>query len=216
MSESERLARLREIARARAMGADPAHDFQHVERVARTARCVAEAEGARVEIAVAAALLHELFNYPKAHPDSARSGEVCAEHAAEVLRAERWAEPDVAAIAHCIRVHPFSRGLPAETPEAAVLQDADRLDAIGAIGIARCFATTAVMGRPFYAVEDPFCAAREPDDKQWAVDHFYRKLLKIEGSLNTPSARAIAAERSSFMRDFLSQLARELGPLQKV
>jgi uncharacterized protein len=107
-------------------------------------------------------------------------------------------------------VHPFSLGVVPTTIEAKVLQDADRLDAIGAIGIARCFATTSVMKRPFYNPEDPFCAKREPDDKSWGLDHFYRKLLRIQDQLHTETARTMARERTAFMQAFLDQLAREL------
>jgi uncharacterized protein len=207
---SDLLARLDAIARARGTGLDPAHDYLHVARVARTARVLAMAEKANLEIAVAAALLHELFNYPKGHPDSPRSGEVCAEHAAEVLRAEGCEAELVSAVAHAIRVHPFSRGLRPGTLEAAVLQDADRLDAIGAIGIARCFATGSVMGVPFYAEDDPFATARPPEDKRYSVDHFPAKLLKIAATLNTATARELAVQRVDAMERFLAQLRSEL------
>ena len=113
-------------------------------------------------------------------------------------------------IRECIRVHAFSRGLVPETIEGKVLQDADRLDAIGAIGIARCFATCAEMGVPFYQPDDPFCRAREPDDKRWGLDHFYRKLLRIPDGLHTATARAIAGDRIRIMEAFLAQLGREL------
>jgi uncharacterized protein len=92
-----------------------------------------------------------------------------------------------------------------------VLQDADRLDAIGAIGIARCFATGAVMRQPFYDPADPLCAQHEPDDKRWSVDHFYRKLLKLPGSMHTATARRMAEERGRYMQGFLEQLGREIG-----
>ena len=203
--------RLTALAKERAHGADPAHDFQHVLRVAENARTIAAVEGASLDVVVPAALLHELFNYPKDHPESARSGEVCAEHATAVLRDEGWPNDLAAQIAYCIRVHSFSRGLPAETLEAKVMQDADRLDAIGAIGIARLFSTCATMKRPYYDPIDPLCEAREPDDKQWGVDHFYKKLLKIPGSLHTQTARVLGAERARFIESYLSQLARELG-----
>jgi uncharacterized protein len=206
------LDRLREIARERTSDAEPAHDFQHVLRVAGNARAIAIAEGARVEIAVGAALLHELFNYPKDHPDSARSGEVCAEHALRVLTDENWPAADAQAIAYAIRVHPFSRGITAETLEAKILQDADRLDAIGAIGIARCFATGARMKRPFYDPDDPLCERRAPDDKLWAIDHFFKKLLNVPSTLSTPAARAMAEPRIAFLRAFLEQLRAEIGP----
>lgn len=205
------LSRLESIARGRSAGADPAHDFLHVRRVAQNGRTIARAEGADEQVVLAAALLHELFNYPKGHPDSHRSGEVCAEHAAVVLREEKCEPAFVERVAYAIRVHPFSLGIRGETLEARVLQDADRLDAIGAVGIARCFATCASMGRPLYAPEeDPFCDHREPDDKAWGVDHFYRKLLRIPEHLSTATARAMAAERVAFLHAYLEQLRREI------
>ena len=210
MDPSSLLHRLDVIARARCTGLDPAHDYLHVARVAASARTLAAAEGARVEVAVAAALLHELFNYPKGHPDSALSGEVCAGQAADVLTAEGCDDGFVAAVRHAIRVHPFSRGLPPGTPEAAVLQDADRLDSIGAIGIARCFATGTTMGAPFYAENDPFGRERALDDKAFSLDHFPKKLLRIAGTLNTASARALAGPRVALMEAFLAQLRAEI------
>jgi uncharacterized protein len=205
-----RLEHLRLAMRTQLTDTDPAHDYAHVLRVAALAEHLARVEGADVSTVVAAALLHELFNYPKGHPDSARSGEVCAEHATEWLRTHDWPAAQIEPIAYCIRVHPFSRRIRPETLEGRVLQDADRLDAIGAIGIARCFATCSSMGRPFYSPEDPFCRAREPEDKLWGVDHFYRKLLRLAGQMHTAEARRLAAERSLFMETFLAQLAREL------
>jgi uncharacterized protein len=205
----ELVSRLRAIAEARATS-EPAHDFLHVLRVTASARRIAEAEGARLEVVVPAALLHELFNYPKGHPDSPRSGEVCAGHARDVLLAEGFDESLAAEVATCIREHPFSRGILPATIEGRVLQDADRLDAIGAIGIARCMATCADMKRPFYAPADPFCSARAPDDKAWGIDHFFAKLLRIPDVLHTDTARAMACERVAAMNGFLAQLAREI------
>jgi uncharacterized protein len=202
---------LKEIARRACEGAEPAHDYQHVLRVASCASFLSNAEGADRTVAVSAALLHELFNYPKDHPDSSRSGEVCAARAAEVLRSLGWEERRIEAVAYCIRVHGFSAGIVPDTLEAKVLQDADRLDAIGAIGVARCFATSAAMKRPFYDPEDPLCARREPDDKQFAVDHFYRKLLKIPERLHTQAAKRLAERKVRFMRAFLDELQAEIS-----
>jgi uncharacterized protein len=204
------LARFDAVAAERGLGAGPAHDHLHVRRVASTARIVAMAEGARVEVAVAAALLHELFNYPKDHPCSARSGEVCADHASEVMRAEGCDPAFVDDVAYAIRVHPFSCGIVPSTLEGKVLQDADRLDALGAIGIARCFASTAEMRRPFYREDDPFCRTRTPDDKAWGLDHFYRKLLRLPETLHTATARRLAGERVTFLQSYLEQLRREI------
>jgi uncharacterized protein len=202
---------LQQIARAACEGSDPAHDWQHVLRVTASARRLCAAEGADAGVVVPAALLHELFNYPKNHPDSARSGEVCAERALAVLLEQGWAPAQAEAVAYCIRVHPFSRGIVPDTAEAKVLQDADRLDAIGAIGVARCFATGATMRQPFYDPEDPLCARREPDDKRFSVDHFFRKLLRLADTLHTPTARRLAAQRTAFMREYLAQLEREIA-----
>lgn len=213
MIDPATMARLRETARARCEGADAAHDWQHVERVRANAVELAARAGADGEVCELAALLHELFNYPKGHPESKRSGAVCAEHAREVLRAEGVDEGVTEAVAYAIAVHPFSLGVVPDTLEAKVLQDADRLDAIGAIGVARCFATCADMRRPFYDPDDPWCAAREPDDRLWGIDHFAKKLLKLEAIFHTARAREIARDRTVFMRAFLDQLAREIrGP----
>jgi uncharacterized protein len=208
---SPRLAELADAVAPQLTGSDPAHDWQHVSRVAASARVIAEAEGADVTIVLAAALCHELVNLPKHHPDSAQSGARCADEARRLLARLGWPTDVGEAVVACIAVHGFSAGLSAPTLEAQVLQDADRLDAIGAIGIARCFATCSTMQRPFYAVDDPFCGDREPDDTVWGVDHFYRKLLRIPDRLNTATARSLAVPRIAFLQAFLGQLAQEIG-----
>jgi uncharacterized protein len=204
------LERLRKVAETRCAGNGPSHDFLHVARVTQTARRIGLAEGADLDVVVPAALLHELFNYPKGHPRSHLSGEVCAEQAVDVLRENDCPPHLIDPIRECIRIHAFSRGLVPETIEGRVLQDADRLDSIGAIGIARCFATCAEMGVPFYQPEDPFCGSREPDDKRWGLDHFYRKLLRIPDGLYTATARTIAGNRIRVMETFLAQLEQEI------
>lgn len=209
--EAARLRPLAAAAEARLAGAEPSHDFLHVLRVTENARRIAAAEGADLAVVLPAALLHELFSYPKGDPRSPLSGEACADRARDLLAAERWDPARIDAIAYAIRVHPFSLGIRPESLEGRVLQDADRLDAIGAVGIARLFASTAVMRRPFYEPADPFCRSRAPDDKQWGVDHFFRKLLRIPDGLHTATARAMAADRLRCMEAFLAQLEREIA-----
>jgi uncharacterized protein len=206
-----RLAPLAAAAEAALAGAEPSHDFLHVRRVTANARRIATAEGADLAVVLPAALLHELFSYPKSDPRSKLSGEACAERAAALLAAERWEPAPIDAIAYAIRVHPYSLGIRPETLEGRVLQDADRLDAIGAIGIARLFASTAVMRRPFYHPDDPLCrSGRAPDDKLWGVDHFYKKLLRVPEGLHTRSARVMASDRVRCMEAFLEHLGREI------
>lgn len=202
---------LKAVARARCEGAEPAHDWLHVQRVMANVRRLALGECVDGSVAETAALLHELFNYPKHHPDSSRSGDVCAERAAEELAAVGADAELTAAVGYAIRVHGFSKGIRPETPDARLLQDADRLDAIGAIGTARLFATCSVMERPFYRDEDPFCGDRAPDDKAWGMDHFFKKLFRIPETLHTPTAKALAGERIAFMHGFLRQFGAEMG-----
>ncbi|MFO0561114.1 MAG: HD domain-containing protein [Polyangiales bacterium] len=204
------LAALAPAVCAACEGADAAHDLLHVQRVTRTAIRLCQRESVAPRVPVTAAWLHELFNYPKGHPDSKRSGEVCAEHAAELLRAHRWSEPVVEAVRYAIAVHPFSLAITPTTLEAKILQDADRLDSIGAVGVARCFATCASMGRPFYHPEDPWAVGRPLDDKLWGLDHFALKLERIASVLHTESARAMAHERTLFLRTFCDRLRAEI------
>jgi uncharacterized protein len=200
------IERLLALAETRCEGRPPAHDFSHVRRVVSLGRAIARAEGAHLEVVMAAAALHELVNLPKHHPESQRSGDLCAEEAARVL----GDHPHRDAIVACIRDHAFSKGAAPPTLEAAVLQDADRLDAIGAIGIARCFATSTEMGRPFFHPTDPFARDRDIDDKSWGLDHFFRKLLRIEEGLHTKSARTLAAPRVAAMKAYRAALEGEL------
>ncbi|MBL8600934.1 MAG: HD domain-containing protein [Myxococcales bacterium] len=203
------LDRLAARARAR-VGLDAAHDWSHVARVAANADRLARSEGADRVLTVAAALCHELFNYPKGHPESHRSGERCGLEALALLTDMGCDAAFSAAVAEAIRTHPFSLGETPKTLEGKLLQDADRLDAIGAIGVARCFATTQAMGRPFYNPDDPFCEARDPDDKAWGLDHFYKKLLRLGPSLHSAAARQEAAHRTAYLLEFIEQLRREI------
>lgn len=210
MTSAQRFERIVHIARARCDDAEPAHDWLHVGRVVANARRILTTHAADTEVVVLAATLHELFNLPKGHPDSRRSGELCAERAREVMLAEGYDVRTTDAVAYAIAVHPFSLGVVPTTLEAKILQDADRLDAIGAIGIARCFASCADMKRPFYGDDDPFCDARDPDDKRWGIDHFYKKLLKIPEVLHTDAARTMADARIATMRTYLDALRSEI------
>lgn len=104
----------------------------------------------------------------------------------------------------------FSRNKIPATIEGKILQDADRLDALGAIGIARVFAVSGSEKRPFYNVEDPFCKNRPSDDTTWTLDHFYRKLLKLESLMNTKSGKIEAKKRTKVMKEFLNELKKEI------
>jgi uncharacterized protein len=194
-----------------AQGGDMAHDLEHIRRVVRNAQALAAAEGARLEVVLPAAWLHDCVTVPKDSPRRAQASRLAADQAVKWLRSWGCPEALLPEIAHAIEAHSFSAGIAPRTIEAKVVQDADRLEAIGAIGLARCLMLGGAMGRPLYATADPFCENRKPDDGVSALDHFYTKLLKLEGTMQTASGRKKAQRRTQFLRQFLSQLRRELG-----
>jgi uncharacterized protein len=194
-----------------AAGGDAAHDLSHVVRVVRSARQLAAAEGARLEIVLPAAWLHDCVTVPKDSPQRAQASRLGAAQAVAWLREWDWPVELLPDIAHAIEAHSFSAGIPARTIEAKVVQDADRLDALGAAGLARCLMLGGAMGRPLYAADDPFCTERKPDDRAACVDHFYTKLLQLEGTMQTATGKAEAERRTAFLRHFLAQLQLETG-----
>ncbi|MBK8218092.1 MAG: HD domain-containing protein [Myxococcales bacterium] len=199
------------VALGRLVGAPASHDASHVLRVVENATRLAEAERADVDVCRIAALLHELVNLPKDHPESHTSGDLCAIEAARVLGEHGASRAFVVSVSDAIRDHAFSKGALPTTLEGKILQDADRLDAIGAVGVARCMATAAEMRSRFYDPSDPFAASRALDDRKNALDHFAKKLFRIPERLHTATARTLAAPRVAFMRAFVDALAAECG-----
>jgi uncharacterized protein len=191
--------------------ADPAHDFSHILRVYRSAKEIGEAEGADMQVLLYAALLHDAGAESKHSGASAESDALRLRIAEEFLEKKNLPEDLRNKILYAIEVHRFSKGIVPATKEAKILQDADRLDAMGAIGIARVFMTGGAMGRKFYSPEDPFCNKRSPDDKMWNLDHFYRKILKLESGMHTETARTIAIRRAAVLKRYLGDLQKEIG-----
>ena len=194
-----------------AAGGDAAHDLAHVERVVGNARSLAAAEGARLEVVLPAAWLHDCVTVPKDSPQRAAASRLAAAQAGAWLGGWGWPEALRPEIAHAIEAHSFSAGIAPRTIEAQVVQDADRLDALGAAGLARCLMLGGAMGRRLYAADDPWCERRAPDDGAACVDHFYAKLLKLEGTMQTAAGKAEARQRTAFLRSFLVQLRHEAG-----
>lgn len=193
-------------------GADPGHGPAHLERVVATALKLAAEEGANLEIVLPAAWLHDCVHVAKDSPERARASRLAADHAVRYLEAAGYSAAALPGVRHAIEAHSFSAGIAPETVEAKVVQDADRLDALGAIGLARCIAVGAALGRPVYEPQDPFCREREPDDRGASVDHFYAKLLRLAGTMQTAAGRREAERRTAFLRAFLAQLESEIGP----
>ena len=191
-------------------GGDAAHDLEHIRRVVANARGLAAAEGANFEIVLPAAWLHDCVTVPKDSPQRTTASRLAAAQAVAWLREWDWPAALLPDIAHAIEAHSFSAGIAPRTIEAKVVQDADRLDALGAVGLARCLMLGGALGRPLYAAEDPFCEQRAPDDRVACVDHFYAKLLKLEATMQTEGGRREARRRTEFLRQFLDELRREI------
>lgn len=189
---------------------DAAHDLAHLLRVLATARAIAAEEGAHDAcVLTAAALLHDLVALPKNHPDRAQSSRLAAAAATEVLKGLGFPEARLGAVAHAIEAHSFTANIEPRTPEARALQDADRLDALGAIGLARCFAVSGALGRSLVEPEDPLAEHRPLDDGRWALDHVQVKLLRLPELMRTAAGRRIGAERAAFVEAFMRRMAAE-------
>jgi len=192
------------------MDNDSAHDFDHVMRVYKNAQKICKKEKANETLVLCAALLHDIVSYPKSDKRSKMSSTESAKKSKIILKQYDFSNDEIIIITDAIRDHSFSQNKTPASIVGKIIQDADRLDAIGAIGIARVFATGGSLKRPFYNINDPFCKTRKPDDKIWTVDHFYQKLLKLESLMNTKSGKVEAKIRTRVLKEFLNQLKQEL------
>jgi uncharacterized protein len=194
-----------------ANGTDGSHDLSHIARVWRNARRIARTEpDCDCELLLAAVLLHDCVAVEKNSPLRAQASRLSAARAREIIAPLGWTAPRVDALAHAIETHSFSAGLEPRTREAKILQDADRLDAIGAIGIARCFHVGGRMGGALYHPGDPAAVSRPLDDRSHALDHFPAKLFKVAEEFLTPEGQRMAAARSELMRGFVAAFLAEV------
>ena len=192
------------------MDNNSAHDFEHIMRVYKNAQKMCRKEKANEKLVLSAVLLHDIVSYPKSDKRSKMSSTESAKKSKTILKKYNFSEEEIIIVSDAIRDHSFSQNKTPSTLEGQILQDADRLDAIGAIGLARVFATGGSLKRPFYNTDDPFCKTRKPDDKTWTLDHFYQKLLKLESLMNTKSGKMEAKKRTKILQDFLKQLKLEI------
>lgn len=189
---------------------DPGHDINHIKRVVNSAVQFANQEGANMQVVLPAAWLHDCVQVSKASRLRSQASQLAAGKATELLSEWGYQADLLPAIAHAIEAHSYSANIPCQTLEAQIVQDADRMDALGAIGIARTLLVGASFGNPLTFHEDPFCYHRTPDDKAAIIDHFYTKLLKLKDSFHTRAALQEASKRHQFMQQYLSQLEDEL------
>ncbi|MCC7055088.1 MAG: HD domain-containing protein [Gemmatimonadaceae bacterium] len=175
------------------------------------ARSIATEEGADLDVVMPAAWLHDCVHVAVTSPDRPRASVMAGDMAVTFLRDIGYG--DVALlnrVHHAIAAHSFSARIAPLTAEARVVQDADRLDAIGAIGIARCLMLGGQMGRVLYDPADPFAEHRVASDAVSSLDHFYTKLLTLAGTMQTASGRREADRRTAVMQQWLDALRREI------
>ena len=190
---------------------DTAHDEGHVRRVVANAKKLAEAEGADLAVVLPAAWLHDCVAIAKNSAERSSASRLAAERAGGFLREAGYPAEHIAAIEHAIEAHSFSARVAPQTLEAKVVQDADRLEALGAVGIARTLITGGANGTPFYDLAEPFPITRAADDRTSIIDHFFTKLLLLADTMQTASGRVAAQQRAQFLKQFLTQLSGEIG-----
>jgi uncharacterized protein len=204
-----------EAARAWYPEVDPVHGFDHILRVYHMVEKLAEAEGADLEIVRAAALLHDAQGSQTSGGEEGRLDhhQASAEFARQILDEENWLPDRIAAVQHCILAHRFrdNSAVP-QTLEAKILFDADKLDVIGAVGIARTIAYDVVVNQPIYAQPSTRfldSGQKEPGEPHSSYHEYLFKLRVIKDRLFTGTAQAIAEERHRFMVQFFDRLVGE-------
>ncbi len=191
---------------------DPAHDFMHIMRVYKNAEKICKLEKVDMKLVLVSVLLHDIVKKTDSDKRSKSSADLSADKAILILKKLQFSENDIIIVAEAIRNHSFTKNKISKSIEGRILQDADRLDALGAIGIARVFSVSGSKKRQFYQLNDPFSKNREPNDKKWALDHFFNKLLVLEKSMNTKTGKIEAKKRTIVLKNYLVSLKKEIQP----
>lgn len=191
---------------------DAAHDISHFRRVWATAQQLAEETATDRLVILTACYFHDIVSLAKNHPERSRSSAMAAEKTLAILQS---AFPDFpveryAAVLHAIEAHSFSAAIAPRSEEAKIVQDADRLEALGAIGLARVFAVSGALNNILFDASDPFADRRELNDKTYALDHFQCKLLRLPQTMQTEKGRAMAIHNARFLVQFMAKLSAEL------
>jgi len=193
---------------------DGSHDLGHFQRVWKTARYINEEEGAPADelVLLAAAYFHDLVSLPKNHPQRSTASLMSAERTSALLEADfpDFPREKIEGVRHAIHAHSYSAGVEPLTAEARILQDADRMEAIGAIGLARVFYTAGQLSQRLFDSRDPMAKGRVVDDQRFALDHFQVKLLKLPALMNTGAGRRLAEKNADYLREFLTKIEGEI------
>lgn len=163
-------------------------------------------------VVLTACYFHDIVSLPKNHPERSQSSRLAARKTRDILHRDFPDFPPdrFAGVEHAIEAHSFSAGIAPQSIEAKIVQDADRLEALGAIGLARVFAVSGGLGVALFDAEDPFADARPLDDRAFALDHFQTKLLRLPDTMQTDVGRELAQHNADFLVHFMAKLSAEL------
>ncbi|NIQ04701.1 MAG: HD domain-containing protein [Candidatus Korarchaeota archaeon] len=184
------------------------HSKYHVDRVYNLAVRLAKEENADLDVVKASVLLHDIARAMEDEGEIEDHAAEGAKMARKVLEVVNFPKEKIDKVIHCIEAHRFKKGMEAESLEAKILQDADRLDIIGAIGLARVFTRGGWGNKPIY---DPSIPPKEKYDGKslTSVNHIYEKILKVKDTINTKNAKGVAKERHNFVEQFLERFLKE-------
>ncbi|MFJ7798113.1 HD domain-containing protein [Pseudomonas sp. NPDC096950] len=190
---------------------DGAHDLSHLQRVWHNVRTLQAQEGGDLEVLLASVLLHDCVAVEKNSPLRSQASRLAADKAATLLTTLDWSDAKIAAVVHAIEAHSFSANIAPTTLEAKIMQDADRLDSLGMLGVARTFYIAGRMGSALYDPQDPEAKTRDYDDKRFCLDHFQTKLLHLADGFQTDTGQQLAQVRHQRLKGFMELFKEEIG-----
>lgn len=190
---------------------DGAHDLAHLQRVWHNVRTLQAEEGGDLEVLLAAVLLHDCVAVEKNSPLRSQASRLAAKKASTVLTDLKWPEDKINTVAHAIEAHSFSANITPVTLEAKIVQDADRLDSLGMLGVARTFYVAGRTGSALYDPQDPEAKHRDYNDTQFCLDHFQTKLLHLADGFQTAAGQRLAQIRHQRLKSFMEQFKEESG-----
>jgi uncharacterized protein len=191
---------------------DAAHDISHFRRVWATAQRLSVEENIDERVMLAACYFHDIVSLAKNHPQRSRSSALAAEKTVSILREDfpDFPEDLYPAVAHAIEAHSHSANITPQTREAKIVQDADRLESLGAIGLARVFSVAGRLNVSLFDAEDPFADSRALNDQRYALDHFQNKLLRLPATMQTEQGKALAEHNARYLVQFMAKMSAEL------
>ncbi len=190
---------------------DGSHDVSHLHRVWSNVCAIRDKEGGDHQVLLAATLLHDCVSVEKNSPFRSSASRLAAAKATELLAEMGWDEERTQAVAHAIESHSYSADITPTSLEAKILQDADRLDALGMVGVARLFYVSGRMASHLYDPADPQAQQRDLDDKRFAVDHFKTKIFTLAQGFQTATGHHMAQVRHARAERFLREFMEEIG-----